>query len=414
MLLASLWFLALVALTIRYWVQPDTVDLSVYAAGARSLLAGQDPYADAMALQQAFHLRFGHPVSGPVPLSYVYAPITLPLLRLLGGLPPWLTAGLYGTAYCAGLFAQLWASLEACAPGEWRCCLYLTPLAAFFPALLVSDTVWSGNVAFILYGVVLAAALPGWRRGMWLCFYAAVLLASCVKPPLLTLLAIPVFSARRQWLPAVATAILGLAVFALQAFLWPTLFHHFLQAVELQFSYDRDFGLSPAGLLGGVLFDRGLPYSPTVHLFYLAYATPILIVLYSLSRRFHRAEFCLQQWLPVLLTGVLLLNPRIMEYDEVFLAIPAALILWRLFQAFLPGHQALYASVAFVGIANLAALQPWNAKKLLDTPLLVLLFSAGTWTLPHRSPRTCGVETDPAFAAVFARRKRPELGETIA
>jgi hypothetical protein len=198
----------------------------------------------------------------------------------------------------------------------------------------------------------------------------------------LTLLAIPVFSARRQWLPAAATGVLGFSVFALQALLWPTLFHHFLQAVELQFSYNRDFGVSPAGLLGGALFDRSLPYCPAVHLFYLAYAIPILIVLYSLSRRFHRSEFSLQQWLPVLLTGVLLLNPRIMEYDEVFLTIPAALILWRLFQSTGP---ALCGSIAFVAIANLAALQPWTANKLLDSPMLFLLFASGAWTLRYRS-----------------------------
>ncbi len=392
------------------------------------MLAGHDLYADAMALQHAFHLRFGHPVSGPAPLSYVYSPITLPLLGLLGALPTWLAASLYGTAYFAGLLAQLWAGLEAATPGERRCLLYLTPLAAFFPALLVSDTVWSGNVAFIVYGVVLAAARLGWRRGAWLCFYAAVLLASCVKPPLLTLLAIPVFSARRQWLSAASAACLSLSVFALQPLLWPTLFHHFLQAVELQFSYDRDFGISPAGLLGGALFDRGLPYSPAIYFFYLAYAIPVLIILAYLSRRFHRAEFSLQQWLPVLLTGVLLLNPRIMEYDEVFLTIPAALILWRLFRLFLSARRAVCASAAFVVIANLAALQPWNADKLFDSPMLLLLFTLGAWTLPHRlrrehledqargtsvrpGPR---LETRPSLSAVFEPCTRSERGQTFA
>ena len=174
----------------------------------------------------------------------------------------------------------------------------LAPAALFFPGLLQHDVILSGNVAIILYALVLLGAVLGWRGGQWHWCYLAILLASCYKAPLLILAVIPLLSARRQWLPAGITLVAGIALFAIQPLVWPSLFHHFLQAVNLQFSYNHDFGCSPAGLLSMLLFGLGISYTVAGTVIYLLYAVPVFAVLLHLSRRFLEGRFSLRRWVP--------------------------------------------------------------------------------------------------------------------
>ena len=356
-------------------------DVAIYMNAVHSLATGHDPYADAIAIQQQFHNEMALHPGAQVPFSYVYSPITLPILKLVTFFPLWLSGGVYWLCYLGGLLAQIWGGLEASEGREREFFLYLAPVAAFFPGFLASDILWSGNIAFILYGLVLGCAVVGWRRGNWVWFYVAVVVASCVKAPLLSLLAIPVFSARRQWIPAGLAGVAGLGLFAIQPAVWPSLFHHYLQAVELQFSYNRDFGCSPAGLFSGFLFDRGLAYSPASYIFYVYYALPLCAMLLYLSRQFLRGRFTLQQWIPVLLVGVILLNPRILEYDEILLALPLTLIAWRFAASFLRTSWAVLAVATVFLAANYVAYQSWNIWKLTEGPLLVIFFLLGCWSL---------------------------------
>ena len=377
----TLWVLAFA--TIPIWIQFDhpAWDAGIYLKAVRALQAGHDPYADAIVIQNLFHSTLALHPNAQVPYSYVYSPITLPLLRFVGSFPLWLSGGVYWLLYLAGVLAEIWAGMQAVQHSERRYFIYLAPVAAFFPGFLACDNVLSGNIAYILYGLILAAAVFGWRKGQWRWFYLLILAASCVKAPLLCLVALPVLSARKQWLPAGITAAAGVALFAIQPMLWPSLFRHFLEAVDLQFKYNRDFGVSPAGLFGGVLFDHGIPYSPGSFIFYACYAMPLFAFLFYLSRRFLRGEFTLKQWIPVLLLGVILLNPRLIEYDVAPLALPLALIGWRFFRSFsAPPRNIIFFSLLFA-IANIIAYQSWNVWKLTEGPLLVLFFIAGSWNL---------------------------------
>jgi hypothetical protein len=251
--------------------------------------------------------------------------------------------------------------------------------------LLAADIILSGNIAYILYGAVLLTTAFAWRRGQWRWFYLTVLVVSCFKAPLLSLLLIPVLSARRQWTPVIATGATGIVLFAMQPLLWPSLFRHYLQAVELQFSLNRDFGFSPAGIFSGFLYDRHVPYSPASYFFYLAYALPLFALLFSLSRRYLDGSFTLRQWAPVMLLGVILMNPRLIEYDVAPLALPLALILWR----FLAPDRTLRGTIFGVsivfGVLNVIAYQNWNLWKLTEGPLLAAFFGAGCYTLSRVS-----------------------------
>ncbi len=379
-----LWIGAIIAVPARNRFEKPAWDVRIYLEGVQSVRAGHDPYADAIAVQRAFHdHRELLPADMTTPFSYVYSPVTLPVLRFVATHPLWLSAIFYWSLYLLGVFAQIWAGFQLADATESRVFLFFLPVAAFFPGLLASDILWSGNVAFILYGAALFCAVIGWRRHNWTWFYLAVLAASCVKAPLLSLLVIPPLSAPRQWLRATVAAAVGLALFAAQPLFWPSLFKHYLEAVELQFSYNRDFGSSPAGIFSGMLFDHHLPYSPASYFFYLAYVLPVFALMVWLSRQYLRGRFTLQRWAPVLLVGVLLLNPRILEYDEIMVALPLALILWRFCAALLPTRQAIALSVAVFFAANVLAYQNWQIWKLTEGPLLVVFFSIGVWTLLH-------------------------------
>jgi hypothetical protein len=384
-----LWLMSLI--TFPVWTRYNTGgwDTGIYLKAATAVKAGHDPYADAIAVQELVHSRTPNEPSLNGPYSYVYSPITLPILKLVAFLPLWLSAAIYFLLYAAGALAEVWFAMRLMEPQEWTHLRFLAPVAVFFPGLLAADIILSGNVAYILYGSVLLTTAFAWKRGQWRWFYLTVLALSCVKAPLLSLLLIPILSARRQWLPVIATGAAGVALFAIQPLLWPSLFRNYLEAVELQFSLNRDFGFSPAGIFSGFLYDRHIPYSPASYFFYLAYAIPLLALLFSLSRRFLDGSFTLRQWAPVMLLGVILMNPRLIEYDVAPLALPLALILWRFLA---PGRTlrgtVLAVSVVF-GVLNVIAYENWNLWKLTEGPLLVAFFGAGCYTLlrvPALSP----------------------------
>jgi hypothetical protein len=178
---------------------------------------------------------------------------------------------------------------------------------------------------------------------------------------------------------------LGIAMFLVQPKIWPTLFHSYMQAVELQFSYNRDFSSSPAGLIANALYGV-IPYQLTTLVSYLAYAVVVGAILLYLSRKFLAGYLSLNQWAPILLVGTILLNPRVMEYDIAPVTLPVALVVWRLFAR---GRKVLPTAILmslYFAIINLLAAQnhtgltnpPW---KLTAGFTLMAVFLAGSWNL---------------------------------
>jgi hypothetical protein len=371
------------------WVGVDTWgwDVTVYQRAIQSVRLHHDPYADATAIQDACHAS--HCVQGNAdpPFSYVYSPITLPLLRLIGALPLGLNSLLYWIGYAAAVLVQLWVCLKAAEDDERKYFLFLVPVASFFPGMLANGILLGGNVAFVLYAAVLLAAYRGLKTGSWSWFYAATLAASCVKAPLLSLVVIPLFTARRQWFPVAATCLSGITLFALQPVLWPELFRHYLHAVDLQFQYNHDFGCSPAGLFSELLYRHGVSYSPAGLIVYGLYAVPVLAALLYLSRLYFAGYFSLRQWFPVVLVGVILLNPRIMEYDVAPVTLLMTMILWRVLRSRFERSRALIVLIAGFVLLNTFAIYSWEIRKVIDGPLLVLCFGAGLWQLLQEVPR---------------------------
>ncbi|MGO8757689.1 MAG: glycosyltransferase 87 family protein [Terracidiphilus sp.] len=377
---AIFWISAFVAIPIWCSLGPSHWDLDVYSRALHSLRTGHDPYLVGTARQENLHKDGELPTGSAMSFSYVYTPITLPLLRLLGHLPGRFVPA-YWLLYVAGVLVQFWVCMKSGQENERIFLALLAPAAAFFPGLEQSDAILSGNIAYILYGLVLLAALRGWRRNRWIWFYAVVLAASCFKPPYLTLLAIPVLSARRQWLPACAAATAGAGVFALQPILWPAYFSNFLHAVELQFRYNYDFGASPAGVFGLLLHLANIPYAAASWIFYLLYAVPLFLLLVFLSRRYFDGALSPEQWVPVLLCGAILLNPRLIEYDLAPITLPMALIVYRHIAS--SAHRIWQAAIAIslLATANVLAFAPISASRCARCLILLCVFSVGTWRL---------------------------------
>lgn len=375
---AAAWTAAALALAAMVLLSGGNVgwDLHVYHNAMVSLQAGHDPYLDGMAVQQIYHRQPTHPPGAP-PYTYVYSPITLPLLRVVSMMPERLCASVYWLTYIVASVAAIVVGCWMAEGEELPIFAVLAPAALFFPGLLRNDVILSGNVAYILYGFLLWAALRGWRGKGWAWFYPVVLLASCAKAPLLSLVAIPVLSARRQWLPALATSLLGVMLFALQPIVWPEIFRHYLQAVELQFSYNHDFSCSPVGLLSDALFDV-VAYQKTSAIFYPISALCFGAVLLRLRAEFLKGRIRLKQWLPFMLTGVVLLNPRVMEYDVAPITLPLALLLWRVSGR---GRALCVAGMLAEGvfcILNLLAPPQWRT---IECCTLVALFFCSAWLL---------------------------------
>ena len=382
------WLCAVIALTV-WALQPGYVvgwDLNVYRAALESLKIGHDPYSDAMAIQRIYHAQGPHPAGTAVPFSYVYSPMTLPLVAFAGKFPMVLVGIVYWGILIAAVAATLFVGWSLVQDSEKRVFALLVPLAVFFPGLLQQDVIFSGNVAYILYGAVLLAAWLGWQRGSWWPFYVTVVAASCFKAPLLSLVVIPVFTARKQWVPAGIASVVGVGLFAMQPHVYPSLFKHYLEAVELQFSFNRDFSSSPAGLAANVLFGK-VPYQIVSLVAYALYGIPVFVALLLLRKKFLSGQLSIEQLGPVVLLGTILLNPRIMEYDVAPITIPMALVAWRFFGY---GRGVKAAAIGFAilfAIVNTIAAHPFADRtwRPVEGLLLLFLFIAGAWTLFRQS-----------------------------
>ena len=373
-------------------------DAKVYWKAAKCLHRGGDPYAEGIAVQRAFRdrtlpIREEHP-----PFTYVYSPLTLPLLRMLAAIPGRALAALYGAALLAGFLLQYWAGWQMADAEERPTLAVIMPFVPLFPGFLLHDVVLSANLAYILYGLILVAAVLGWKRERWSWYYLAVLIASVFKAPLLTLIAFPVLVSRlRQWLPAAITGAAGLALFGAPALIWPQLFKEYLRAVFLQFEWNHDFGFSPSGILSEILFSmkKNAGRAPTI--LYLVFAAVLVAILLYVAHRVRQGYLSRELWIPVALLGTVLANPRIKEYDVAAITIPMLLLSRRALRFIMnhfsdgaaksvnglpaQGHSDEAVFLAGAGwflVFNFLGIQDW---KFMELGILILLFGLGIWSL---------------------------------
>jgi hypothetical protein len=382
------WVLAFAAIPVWNGLCPDMDwDAKMYFNTVHSLHAGHNIYADQIEALAAFNAQPALHLRDRTPAHYLYPPLTLLLLRQIGSFPPIFYIWCYWLIYIAGVLSQIWVAMQAAESMERRFVAFLAPAVAFFPGLLQEATLMDGNVAYILYGMIFVTAYLGWRYGQWRWFYLATLAASCFKIPMLSLLAIPILSARKQWLHACLTAAAGVILFVMQPWIWPSYFHGFLHALDLEFSLKHGLGVGPAGLFGALLLNANLPYYNAYAICYITYALPLFGLMLYLSRQFLDGKFSREQWIPVMVTGVILLNPRIMQYDYAPVTLFMALILWRTVVSLTSFRRAVVLCSLFFVAINLAVVlidlidTSYFYLKCIEGFLLAGAFAAGCWNL---------------------------------
>jgi len=360
-----------------------------------------DPYALDLVALRAFHDRLAVNPAEPPPFVYVYSPLTLSLLRVLAMFPLWLITWFYWTAVATGAMLELWAGFQMANLRERRWLVLMLPAMVFFPGLVTDDVILSGNIAYVLYGAILAAATAGWKRGNWSWYYVAVLIASVFKAPFLALLAFPVLieNDRRQWVASLMTGFGGVLLFAAQMRFWPAMFREQLLSLRLVFDRLHDFGYGPASILGRALWQRGVPSVRATTILYLVSACWMATVLLYLASRVRQCNLPRDTWVPIALVGTVLLNPRIQKYDLAAITIPMLLIGWRALRSgWMRTVEAQYgnsstpqsgAPVKMILVAAACLLIPnvitvagpsWFPIELV---VLLAIFALGIWSLDH-------------------------------
>lgn len=361
----------------RFW------DVAIYYRAMRDVRAGLDPYAAGLARQSAVQ------AAGQHYFTYIYPPVTLVGLRAFNLLPVWIAAVLYWTAYCGSVMAGLWAVTQCFRPREKAVMRYFVPLTIFFPALMPGNNIIGGNIAYIFYGLLFATTILGWKRATWRWFYLVVLVASIFKAPFLTLLAIPVLLGLRQWIKAAAVGSAGLGLFTVQSWLWPIQFREYLTSVSLQLRLNPQFvfGQSIAGNLGRALYARGLPYTTLPALVFLIYGSVLFAVLFHFSKLYHQCRISAESWIPVLLIGTILLNPRIADYDVLPITLPMATVLVRSVSARSKAGIAVALSVLFLIVTDLFLDLPASVDAPRDMLVLLATMAIGLQYLAAEARR---------------------------
>jgi hypothetical protein len=355
------WLIAFVSiLGLLIFHPPYGVDLRVYGKTIAEVQSNASPYLSGIARLEAGHAKGGFAFS----FNYLYPPMTLPLLRVLGHLSRGLCATVYLLLSFASFLTLLWIGLRCQENEESFTLPLIAPFAVFFPGLLCDDVWLHGNIVFLLYALLFSAAYWGWKREQWRYFYGALLIATYFKIPMLIFLAIPLLSAAGQLLPCILTGSAVSAIYLSQRVLWPVAYQDYLRMMNLEFRYNGEFGFSPAGLLGKYLCYYNHPYLALCTAFYLCYATVIFLLLRRVSRAYRDGRISFAQWVPFLLTGVVLLYPRIKQYDVAALTLPMAILFWRVLRERIASRRKARFLVAggftacniFVGVSTLYAL----------------------------------------------------------
>ena len=294
------------AIAIPIWTHFDKPawDYKIYLCAVESLKAGHDPYADAIAVQKQFHATLAQHTqrAGPLQLCLLSADAAAGApVRCLSAVTrrhrilavvPVRRAGA-GVGGAVGARGQR-AAQHFC----WS-----APRSRLLPRHAVErhhperqrrhDPVRSGPAGRAAWMAArqVALVLHRGRSGLVLQGSAAQLAGDPVALR-------PRKMARsraggRRWGDPGSTV---------QPMLYPSLFRHFIEAVELQFSFNQDFGVSPAGLFSGWLMQAWAPIR-SGQLSLLSRPTPcrLFATLLYLSRQYLAGRFDLKQWVPVML-----------------------------------------------------------------------------------------------------------------
>ena len=181
------------------------------------------------------------------------------------------------------------------------------------PGLLGLLALETANIAAICYATMLSAAIPGLTKNRWMIFYVSVLLCASIKITYLPMLLLPLLCGRKQWLrvaACIAACILGLAE---QRWFQATLYSRWVRNLTVQNKSFGDVGQGEFGIVFHVLHKM---HRENLFIPVAAYAIVSFMVLGLLVWLWRRGcANILSAWPALVLTGIILMTPRVNYYD---------------------------------------------------------------------------------------------------
>jgi hypothetical protein len=256
----------------------------------------------------------GDPYSAESPhLMFVYSPAVLKTMAAARVIFPARVLWYVYLALSCTASVCLPILISACLGTRWLSMSIAILIFSLLPGFAAEFSLLSGNIANLLYAIVLLALLHARRAGWWRWFYLAVIISGIVKPPMLAFLLIPLLLGYIG--SSIVSGSIVALVFLAQRLFMPALYHRFAQAVYMQ--------LVVAGDMGFGLFSR-LPASLRTAAPVLFAAAVIAIFWYLRKDRLTPASVL---WMPALLVTCILVSPRMLGYDAQIAILPGICLL---------------------------------------------------------------------------------------
>ena len=244
---------------------------------------------------------------------FVYAPLVLKMMSTARLIFPGRALWYAYLALACAASVCLPVLISLCLGIRWLSIPVSILISSLLPGFMAEFSLLSGNVAAVLYAMVLLALLFALRSDRWSPFYAAVVVSALIKPPMLAFL---LFSFLRGYILSSVVSTLAVALgFLAQRQFMPALYHRFSQAVYMQLVLTGDMGFGIFAKLPG-------PLRIAASVFFVVGVTALLWYL-----RPGRWSTASRMWLPAVLVTCILASPRLLGYDAQIAMLPALCLL---------------------------------------------------------------------------------------
>jgi hypothetical protein len=292
-----------------WWLE----DLPVYTRAVSGWLAGYSPYNASLA-----------------PLFFLYPPAFLYLAGSLSYLVPahW-GPYIYMAANISAICAIPLILARFFFRQPWLSPLFALLLFFASPRFTGVLALCGMNVASLLYCVAFVAAIPGLRKNFWWFFYVAVLLAAMIKITFLALLLLPILAGRRQWLQSIACGLAVVGGNLAERIFTPDLYTGYQWSLKQAILTEKHYGYGVFGLMASFDDKWHQSVGPWPYIVSVLMAVVLVAGMILLRGRMDRAGTPISNgnWLALVVTTIILVNPREMQYD-VDIALLAAFVLF--------------------------------------------------------------------------------------
>jgi hypothetical protein len=240
----------------------------------------------------------------------------------------------------------------------------------------------NGNIASALYLLAFLAMLPGVHANRWTLFYLAVFIGALVKLPLVLLLLLPLLTGKGQWRYCSICAVAIAAAYTLQRVFFSDLYAGYQWSLVQQIRVIHHYGYGVLGIAAGLEYKLYGKVSILPTIISGVFAAILIVALFLLRRRIGPLASD-PLWLSLVVLSVILVSPRILNYDADIALFAAFVIFVNVLHT-----RRLLTLLVLLFLPSLFVPYFVNAQTLVgcyETLLLILAFAGGFFTLWRES-----------------------------